>query len=185
MPGGDADEGSAEKDPGDRDGHGAIRPETTEDRAPLRGDRTVRDDRPGNNDRALARRDQPGGGSDRVHAVLQVVSGGTTPRPKSGGGRRSRIRWAAQASDDALDTDRCVEQYGLLDVDGPAALGVARGWGSHAGTVRGRGIELGSLFAAEIPSPRAYDIVANPITDVAERATGASRAPDRGVVPRI
>ena len=63
-----------------------------------------------------------------------------------------------QTSKDALDTDRCVEQYGLLAVDGPATLGVAQGLGVHVGPSGVRGIELGSLFAAEIPSTRAYDI---------------------------
>ena len=56
----------------------------------------------------------------------------------------------------------------------PQRLGSRRGWGSHVGPSGVRGIELGSLLAAEIPSTRAYDIKGNPNTDVAARANTRS-----------
>ena len=60
--------------------------------------------------------------------------------------RGSAALGGAQASEDALHADRCVEQYGhLLCVERSARWG-ARG---TMGPFAGRGIELGSLYAAE------------------------------------
>ena len=127
----DADERRSEEDPGDGNGDRAFRPESTQERARRRGGRAIRDDGP------LARRDQPGCRHDRGATVPNLAGGGATTRLHGGGGRDSRRRWAVQTSKDALDTDRCVEQYGLLEVDGPATLGVAQGLGVSRGTVRG------------------------------------------------
>jgi len=52
----------------------------------------------------------------------------------------------AQASDDALHADRCVQQYGLSWCVERSARGKALG---DDGPFAGRGIELGSLYAAE------------------------------------
>ena len=61
----------------------------------------------------------------------------TTASLDGGGGRESRSAMgSAQASEDALDADRCVEQYGLLAVDGPGDAGVAQGMGVTGWTVR-------------------------------------------------
>ena len=131
VTGRDTHERRAEEDPGDGDGDRAFRPESTHEGARRRGGRAIRDDGP------LARRDQPGCRHDRGATVPNLAGGGATTRLHGGGVRDSRRRWAVQTSKDALDTDRCVEQYGLLEVDGPATLGVAQGLGVSRGTVRG------------------------------------------------
>ena len=58
--------------------------------------------------------------------------------------------WSTQPSDDALDADRCVQQYGLLACGRSKSRLGRVGWGSE-GPSGGRGFELGSLLRGRGP----------------------------------
>ncbi len=85
-------------------------------------------------------------------------------------GRRgvgSEATGSTQTSDDALDADRRVQQYGLPDGGwSVGARGSAQGSWTRR-TIRVADSSWGSLFAADCPCLRAYDIVPNPTTEVA------------------
>ena len=67
-----------------------------------------------------------------------------------------------EASEDALQTGRCVRQYVLLALDGPGARWGALGEGYRGdGPSGGRRFELGSLFAADT---RFYGLTTSPGT---------------------
>ena len=91
----------------------------------------------------------PGRGTrrDRGRATARSRCAPVVRQPGSGSGAAvagsgSVARGPAQASEDALDADRRVQQYGLLAF-GRSGRG-GRAWGGlGATTVRGRGIELG------------------------------------------
>ena len=169
VTGRDADERRAEEDAGDGDGDRAIRPEATHEGARRawrtgRSATTVRS-RAGTSRDAATTVEQPfrtwpAAARPRAFTAVAVASRGGDGRC-----RRPRTRWTPTVA-----LSNTVSWKWTV----PQRLGSRRGLGVSRGTVRGRGIELGSLLAAEIPSTRAYDIKGNPNTDVATRANTRS-----------
>ena len=97
-------------------------------------------------ERRLADGHQPRGHDHRVDPALHLACGSETPDLEAPGAGAAVFLWSAQTSDDALDANRCIQQYGLP--------GVGRSWG--AGGSRGlAGFRpSGSRFRAGVLSSR-------------------------------
>ena len=72
---------------------------------------------------------QARGHDHRVDTALHLACGCESPVLEGPGAGASVFLGSAQASHDALDADRCIQQYGLLALDGRGALGVGAGLG--------------------------------------------------------
>src|SRR4029079_9936090 len=95
----------------------------------------------------------------RCHRVANRV-GGPDARGSAHHSLGLLARWSAYTSNDALDADRSVQQYGLLTFGRTRGAGGRAGDGGTRERVRpgSRFRAGGSLYAAAPVSQRAYDI---------------------------
>ena len=112
-------------------------------------DRRRGSDRSADRHARLALRDETRRRDDRVQAAPDGVSDGRPGRSRRPCAREAMVLWSGQASEDALESDRCVQQYGLHGVGRSSGAWGRGGWGAGGGPSRGRGFELGSLFASD------------------------------------
>ncbi len=97
-----------------------------------------------------ARPARPRAASGSGAATATAVASGSLRRVRVDRCRGLIAAGSAQASDDALDADRGVQQYGLLACGRSGGAGARADW-DRAKTVRGRGIELGVSLRGRRP----------------------------------
>jgi len=95
---------------------------------------------------------KPRGHDHGVDQSLHLMCGGVAPDLEALGGWPAAFLGSTQTSDDALDADRCIQQYGLPGVGRSWGAGGTRGLAGVT-TVRVAVSSWGSLYAAESRLP--------------------------------